>query len=509
MNIQNAMTPSTVVLVGTPALHRDQRWHHLADRGISLVPVPRAKFRLDHSIGAGVQAILYQVGSDTDATLAFLDEAAARQSDLCIILLGRNSKADSVALCLRRGAYDYISWPCSIDRLADSIASGLAKRRMVIEVRNLSGELASANSTLARDRDMLKLYNQRLAGLNQLTQALAGSLKAEDVVDALFADLPALIGADLIGVARNTRAQIWTWSRESDREREEAARAHLLRSVERAPSRITAGATTLRLIHSRPLPIVSPATDPARESRFPRGVAYDIPLVFGPHNNGVLYVERAGSTPFSEQEHQLLATVGTSLSLSLRNADTYQDIQELASRDPLTGVLNRRSLDGPLTREFKAGLRYGASACLMLLDLDYFKTVNDRLGHTAGDRVLKDLAKLMIDTVRDIDIVGRYGGEEFAVILPHTSLEQAQSLADRLRILIERQAFNLDDGMVRTTVSVGIADAPHPTIASIADWVNAADTALYAAKAQGRNRVVVYSPLHLAPVQAAALCAAA
>ena len=132
------------------------------------------------------------------------------------------------------------------------------------------------------------------------------------------------------------------------------------------------------------------------------------------------------------------------------------------------------------------------SACLLIIDIDYFKTVNDRLGHPAGDMVLKQLAALMTDTVRDIDMVGRYGGEEFMIILPHTSIEQALSLAERLRTSIECHAFDVEDGIVRLTASIGIADVCDPAIASVDDWVNAADMALYDAKAQGRNRVVVH-----------------
>ncbi len=504
-----SLTSSTVLVIGTPALLQNPRWQQLASQGFPLRLVHCTGFSLERSVTPDVHAVVYQIRADTSATLAVLDEVCTRQNDLCIILIGKHLKADSVGLCLRRGAFDYIEWPCTTERLADSITSGLENRRTFLKVRNLSGDLAKANSELAHDRDMLRQYNQRLAGLNQLTQTLAGSLKAEAVVQALFAGLPALIGADRIGVAGSNPTQIWTWLREPAEKEEKALRNGLNSRVERTHSRSTAGATTLRMVHSRPLPIAASVTGAVEESRLSDGRACDIPLVFGPHGSGVLHVERTGAAPFSEQEQQLLATIGTSLALSLRNADTYKHIQELALRDALTGVLNRRALDAPLAREFKAGLRYGTSACVMLLDLDYFKTVNDRLGHTAGDHVLKDLAKLMTDTVRDIDIVSRYGGEEFAVVLPHTSLEQAHALAERLRCRIERQAFSLEDGMVRTTVSIGLAAAPHPAIASSADWIEAADSALYEAKAQGRNRVVVHSPAHLAPVQAAAICAAA
>jgi diguanylate cyclase (GGDEF)-like protein len=222
-----------------------------------------------------------------------------------------------------------------------------------------------------------------------------------------------------------------------------------------------------------------------------------------------LHIERARTRPFTEQEQQLLATVGASLSLTLRNADTHHQIQDLALRDPLTGALNRRALDGPLTREFKAGLRYGAPACLLLLDLDYFKTVNDRLGHVAGDEVLTRVAGLMRETVRDVDSVARYGGEEFAVVLPHTDLDQARALAERIRSVIERHAFDLEDGHVRITASIGLASLHDPAIAAIGDWIAAADSALYEAKTRGRNLVVTHTPCTLAPTQAVALCVAA
>ncbi|SPP65145.1 putative diguanylate cyclase with GAF sensor [Nitrospira lenta] len=500
---------SRILLAGTPAFHRDMRWIQLARQGLVFVPVAKRDCTLITGRTADVQAIVYQAGARAADTLAFLKAMAARQSDLCIILVGRNQKPDTVAQFLRNGAFDYVNWPCSLSRLTDSLTSGLTNRQIFLEVRNLSGDLATANQSLAHERDTLKQFNQRLAGLNQLTQALARSLQPEDVVQALFTGVPALIGADLIGLVRTNPEHVWTWSKDGNQEREQALNAQLLGRLGRAPQRVTAGATTLRLVGSHPMPSIR-SDDALLALPQPDAHAmHDIPLAIGPHAIGVLHVQRAGSQPFTEDEQQLLATIGTSLSLTLRNADAHQDLHDMALRDPLTGVFNRRALDEPLMRELKAGLRYGAPACLAILDLDYFKTVNDRLGHTAGDLVLRELASLMTDTVRDVDMVGRYGGEEFAIILPHTSIEQAQPLAERLRNLIETHAFDVEDGTVRLTASIGIAEVCNPAIASVEDWVNAADTALYHAKAQGRNRVVVHAPVPLAPVQAATLCVAA
>jgi len=197
--------------------------------------------------------------------------------------------------------------------------------------------------------------------------------------------------------------------------------------------------------------------------------------------------------------------VGTSLALAFRNADTHRQIQELALRDSLTGMLNRRALEEVLAREFKAGTRYSSSACFILVDLDYFKVVNDRLGHLAGDQVLKTTAALMRRAIRDIDAVGRYGGEEFGIVLPHTDLDRALVLAERLRQQIEGQAFEADQGIVRMTASMGIAHIPDVTIGSVSEWIAAADSALYNAKALGRNRVVVHVPDQAVPVESAVL----
>jgi len=233
-----------------------------------------------------------------------------------------------------------------------------------------------------------------------------------------------------------------------------------------------------------------------------------IPLTITPNRQGLLYVERQQGT-FSESDLQLLSMVGTSLSLSLHNAAIHQQMQELASRDGLTGLLNRRALEEVLSRELKAGTRYRASACLILVDVDYFKSVNDHLGHAAGDDVLKAVATVMQQAVRDTDSVGRYGGEEFGIVLPHTDLDRAAVLAERLRDQIERHEFNADGGRVRITVSLGIAQIPDRSVHTVPDWMAAADAALYEAKGGGRNGVVIHTPDRSSPVESAVEAVAA
>ena len=359
-------------------------------------------------------------------------------------------------------------------------------------VRNLSQELAQSNDLLAAERDALKQWSRNLLALNHLTQVLTSSLDSETIVQSLFTGLATFISLDIIGLARTEPHQVMTWSRSSVFKREEMqVREQLFRSFPEGANPVARVRESLHLAQAG----VALGEDCAPIPSFPilgdDRHTMTIPLAITQDKQGLLHLERRQGT-FTEAEFHVLSTVGTSLALAFRNADTHRQMQELASRDSLTGLLNRRALEEVLAREFKAGSRYSASACFLLVDLDYFKVVNDQLGHLAGDQVLTRTAALMRSAVRDIDVVGRYGGEEFGIVLPHTDLDRALVLAERLRRQIERQAFEAGEGGVRMTASIGIAHIPDVTISSVSDWIAAADSALYDAKSLGRNRVAVH-----------------
>lgn len=501
---------SRLLLVSPPRGLAALLRHHPATADCRVTQCRTASAALDSVEEGGVDALIFRFPSRAQAC-ALLDRLAELQSEVCVILLGRDVGADEAARLLQRGAYDYLTLPPDAGRIVEAIRQGLRNRDVFVDVRNLSADLARTNEILARERNLLKQWNGSLAALNRLTQALVGSLEPEAVVRTLFDRLPAVVPAELAGVMRTHPTRVWTWSDASDGHGPESRLwADLFKHAEEREQ--TAGKASHRRLYlvppsGRGASPVEPV--PFQRDNVDRYVGIDIPLAVGPQALGVLHVARREPQAFTEQERQILATVGASLSLTLRNADIHRQMQDLALRDPLTGVLNRRALDTPLTRELKAGLRYGTPACLFLLDLDYFKNVNDALGHVAGDQVLKEVATLLRDTVRDVDSVGRYGGEEFAVVLPHTDLGQAQILAERLRAVIEGHAFELEDGQVRLTVSIGIAALLDSAVATTADWITAADSALYEAKSQGRNRVVTHNRNFLGPAQAAALCAAA
>lgn len=344
--------------------------------------------------------------------------------------------------------------------------------------------------------------------IHRLAQAAVSSVDAEDIVSAAWDEMPLLVGADAVGLVLFKSKRMWTWSKPGQHERGDLLRSRLSDRFDSSAKQRPTSRQSLRAVRRAHLSLVPKYDHPVRPPEDQTGCVLEIDLAIGGTKVGILLLERLSTPSFTDQEKQMLSTCAALLGLAFGRLQTQQALQDLAQRDSLTGVIARRALEEPLQRELKAGLRYGTPASLLLMDLDYFTTVNDRLGHAAGDDVLKAVAALVQDNVRAVDCVGRSGGEQFAVVLPHTDVEMAQVLAERIRADIERRAFMVEDGQVRITVSLGVASLRDTGITNVGRWMASADAALCEAKAQGRNRVVTYHACNPAPAQAAVLRAA-
>jgi diguanylate cyclase (GGDEF)-like protein len=166
------------------------------------------------------------------------------------------------------------------------------------------------------------------------------------------------------------------------------------------------------------------------------------------------------------------------------------ELQQIAKQDSMTGALTRRGFFAEVEREFRRAGRYDRPSTLIVIDVDHFKSINDRYGHPAGDAVLVSIANTCMATMRRSDVFGRIGGEEFGLLLPETHAEEAREAAERIRHMVESTIVQVGGVEVRATVSMGVAPRP-ATTETVATWFAEADIALYEAKQFGRNRVVV------------------
>jgi diguanylate cyclase (GGDEF)-like protein len=206
---------------------------------------------------------------------------------------------------------------------------------------------------------------------------------------------------------------------------------------------------------------------------------------------GVLNVHKPLVNGFSPADFRLFTAVAEHVAIAINNAMTFQQTQELIRRDELTGLYNRRYFFERFERELYRSRRYGRFISLLMIDIDHFKEYNDNYGHLRGDKVLRKVSQALECSLRQVDVVSRYGGEEFLVLLPETPKDKAAIVGEKLRKVVESIDFNEDAphlGPCTLTVTVGVAGIPDDASETL-DALDIADKALYLGKARGRNQV--------------------
>jgi len=214
-----------------------------------------------------------------------------------------------------------------------------------------------------------------------------------------------------------------------------------------------------------------------------------VPLIFQERVIGLLAIDSSEPNRFAHEDISLVSAFANQVAVALENARTYEEAQTQAITDSLTGVYNRRALFQIGEFEFTRARRIDRPFCAVMLDIDHFKRVNDHYGHAAGDQALRRLAERCKSGTRGIDLIVRYGGEEFVILLPETPLEAGRILAERLRASVENEPFLTEAGPLRITISLGVAEAGEAD--TLTSLIERADAALYNAKRAGRNCVRV------------------
>ncbi len=202
----------------------------------------------------------------------------------------------------------------------------------------------------------------------------------------------------------------------------------------------------------------------------------------------LILANRIGMDGFSAEDEDVLLTLGFHSAFALEKARLHQEVRQLATIDGLTGLYNHRFFQERLLMEIERARRFGFKVSLLMMDIDFFKKLNDTYGHSTGDEVLKRIGCKIVENIRHIDFAARYGGEEFAVILPETHQNGAIITAKRIREAIRDYRISYGINLIGVTVSIGVATYPD-NASSREELIDKADKALYEAKRTGRDRV--------------------
>jgi len=215
-------------------------------------------------------------------------------------------------------------------------------------------------------------------------------------------------------------------------------------------------------------------------------------------------MNRPDDPDFTERDGQLLMAMASQAAISLVNTRLFNEVQQSAITDELTGLYNRRHFFVLAEGEVEQAVQQDLPLSAIMFDIDHFKKFNDNYGHAIGDEVLRRVAKVTRQHLRGSDVIGRYGGEEFAIILPQTPISTAYNVAERLRCKIESNLVDTIYGELSVTISLGVGHVT-PTVSTLANLLDQADKALYRAKEAGRNRVEVAEEVKVAEEMAMAV----
>jgi len=370
--------------------------------------------------------------------------------ELPVLLLTAKSQPENIMAGFEAGANDYLVKPFD-------------KRELLARVRTLITMKQAVSHSIVNAARLGAEKKQRLLAekLRNLNKAITSTLDLSEVMVRLLENLAQIIQYEGAAV--------------------------LLRRDNRLEVTATRGKTeklvNLSLENSELLRRILDTCQPVMISDVASQIG--VPLILGNDLVGILFLDAHPSSPYTEHESEIAFTFAEQAAIAIENARLFSGVKQLAITDGLTGLYNIRYFYELAEFELKRAKRYKYPLSLIMIDIDHFKKVNDTHGHLAGDEVLKSVARRLKKIVREIDVLGRYGGEEFLILLPNINL--VKDVAERVRRAIEMEPVHTGDADIYVTASIGVsmlsADADLQTL------FRQADAALYKAKEKGRNRV--------------------
>jgi diguanylate cyclase (GGDEF)-like protein len=377
--------------------------------------------------------------------------------------------------------------------LENMIALAASHAALVIEAAQQKSSLQQQRQQTDRLREMARIAAERREILHHVSQEIVtASLDKEGIYSAIHLAAARLMPAEAFVITH------------FDETKNQLEAVYLIDRSGRVPVQVIplGRGVSGRVFASRQSVYIPETTDPellrdALHFGDPYAVRslLAVPMFLRGHVVGTLSAQSYQPNAYTDEDQTLLEMLSSYAAIALENARLFRHIQKLAITDPLTNLFNRRHLFDLGRREFQRARRFNRALAVILIDLDHFHDVNESYGHKTGDYVLNKIGQLIKAHIREIDIAGRYGGEEFALVLPETSITGAIETAERLRTFIvdsfQQETFYSQRGSPAViSASFGVARMTSDSN-SFTDLLDRADQALFEAKSSGRNRVIV------------------
>lgn len=453
----------------------------LGSKGFDVVTITLFEGVADILLNNNFGAVLVDYDQVGNLACNWINLLQENRSQTCVILYGENKKAEKISEILQTGVYGFISRSNISKRLYETILGGMENRKAFIEIFRMMNDLKNINESIEREKKDLRKKNQELNFINRLSSEVAYDLNwgmiLQRILNAGLLNVmnPAFFGM-LYRIGSKWNLAFHLSEREIskkilDRLKEEIIQTFFSISGEK----ISIKDTNVHLYSSG---IKISSADAISLSK-----QIILPLSLAGNPLGMIAILPKNNDEYNHEKMELLSTVSNILSMSLKNAQEYHKLKEMAVKDGLTGILNRKGLQSFIQKEFHSARRYHRPLSLIMIDVDNFKMINDSLGHQAGDVVLRELAGCLKGSVRQADIVSRYGGDEFIILLPDTDIKQAEMLLKRVLSDVDNHVFKWESEKIIVKISCGISTTGelenHETEK---DLISRADARLYHAK---------------------------
>jgi two-component system, cell cycle response regulator len=458
----------------------------LSGAGFSVVTARDGLEAIEKTISEDVQLVILDVTmprlNGYQACRLLKSEASTR--DLPVVILTSRDQAGDRYWGLETGADFYITKDAEPQRIVD-LVRGILAAGDAPDARRPDGAKRSSLDILSRVNELLdrRLYEATI--LSEIGRVARSLVRFDETFISVMALIARVVDFSMGGMAfieGDDMEAFLLQQRNVAQSVVDEMKAQLREAVLQGRGGAALGRMQARLF--------TPAAEPAGAEEPALGGFVAVPIATGDRLVGLLALGgrqvAAGHVPDA-----FLQQVAGQAHIVMQNSRLFERVQQLAIRDSLTDVFNHRHAVDLIQQEVLRVARYReGDLSVLMLDIDHFKAINDELGHLAGDTVLREMARLLREGLRSVDSVGRYGGEEFVLVLPQTRPDEARQTAERLRHLIEQHTFKTGEQITRITVSVGVATFPSERVDSAASLLREADEALYRAKEQGRNRVM-------------------